>query len=63
MLDQDNRATATGPEAYDAVETATDRAAARPWNRLGAAATADLVSALTPMAQACEAAIKADRSQ
>jgi hypothetical protein len=63
LLDQDNRVTTAGREAYDAVETATDRAAARPWDRLDAVATANLVSALTPITQACEAAIKADRSQ
>jgi hypothetical protein len=63
LLDQDGRATAAGQEAYDAVETATDRAAARPWNRLDAAATADLVSAMTPIAQACAAAIKAGRTR
>jgi hypothetical protein len=57
MLDQDGVVTAAGQEAYDAVEAATDRAAARPWDRLGEAATAELVSVLVPIAEACTAAM------
>jgi hypothetical protein len=36
-----------------AVEDATDRAAARPWARIGAEATAELRAVLTPLARAC----------
>jgi hypothetical protein len=57
LLDQDGAVTATGQEAYRAIEAATDRAAARPWDRLGAAATAELMTALLPIAQACTAAM------
>ena len=39
------------------MEDATDRAAARPWARLGADATAELAAALTPLAKACAAAL------
>jgi hypothetical protein len=53
LLDADGAVTAVGQEAYDAIEAATDRAAARPWERLGAAATAELESVLLPIAQAC----------
>jgi len=47
----------TGQAAHDAVENATDWAAARPWARLGADATAELAGALIPLAKACAAAI------
>jgi hypothetical protein len=49
----DGRLTNAGRAAHDAVENATDRAAARPWTRLGADATADLAGVLTPLAKAC----------
>jgi len=51
----DGRLTDTGQAAHDAVENATDRAAARPWARLGADATAELAGVLTPLAKACAA--------
>ena len=51
------RLTGAGQAARDAVEDATDRAAARPWARLGADATAELVGALTPLAKACAAVL------
>jgi hypothetical protein len=51
------RLTRAGQEAHDAAEDATDRAAARPWARLGAHATADLAAVLTPLAKACAAAL------
>jgi hypothetical protein len=35
------------------VERATDWAAARPWTRLGPDTTAELVTVLTSLAQAC----------
>jgi hypothetical protein len=57
LLDPDGAVTAAGQEAYDAIEAATERAAARPWEHLGAAATAELKTALLPLAQACTAAM------
>ncbi len=45
--------TSAGREAHAAVENATDRAAARPWVRLGPEVTADVVKVLTPLALAC----------
>jgi len=51
----DGRLTDAGQAAHDAVENATDRAAARPWARLGADATAELAGVLTPLAKACAA--------
>jgi len=47
--------TPAGAAARQAVEDATDRAAARPWARLGAAATQDLADELAPIALACAA--------
>ncbi len=47
--------TSAGRDAHAAVEEATDRAAARPWARLGDEATAELATILTPLAQACAA--------
>jgi hypothetical protein len=45
--------TSAGREAHAAVEVATDRAASRPWARLGPEATAEITAALTPLARAC----------
>jgi len=53
----DGRLTSAGRAAHDTVENATDRAAARPWARLGADATAELASVLTPLAKACAAVV------
>ena len=53
----DGGLTAAGRDAHAAVEQATDRAAARPWARLGPAATEELAGVLTPVARACAAAI------
>ena len=53
----DGRLTSAGQAAHDAVEDATDRAAARPWARLGADATAELADVLTPLAKACAAVV------
>jgi hypothetical protein len=53
----DGRLTSAGQAAHDAVENATDRAAARPWARLGADTTAELAGVLTPLAKACAAAL------
>jgi hypothetical protein len=54
-LDADGRVTADGAAARQAVEDATDLAAARPWARLGAAATEELAGLLAPLARACAA--------
>lgn len=54
-LAEDGRLTPEGAAARQAVEDATDRAAARPWARLGAAATEELAGLLLPIAQACAA--------
>jgi hypothetical protein len=47
--------TPDGEAARQAVEDATDRAAARPWARLGTTATGELAELLAPIAQACAA--------
>jgi hypothetical protein len=49
----DGALTSAGREAHAAVENATDRAAARPWARLGPETTAELVTVLSPLAQTC----------
>jgi hypothetical protein len=49
----DGALTAAGREAHAAVEDATDRAASRPWARLGPEASAELAEVLTPVARAC----------
>jgi hypothetical protein len=49
----DGGLTIAGRQAHGALEAATDRAAARPWARLGAETTAELATLLTPLAQAC----------
>src|SRR6185437_3715349 len=53
----DGALTSAGREAPAAVEAATDRAASRPWARLGPEATAEIAAALTPLARACAAAL------
>ncbi len=52
-MSPDGTLTSAGREAHAAVEAATDRAAARPWARLGAEATGELAAALLPLARAC----------
>jgi hypothetical protein len=54
-LDEHGRVTPEGAIARQAVEDATDRAAARPWARLGTAATEELAGLLGPVARACAA--------
>jgi len=54
-LSEDGRVTPEGAAARQAVEDTTDRAAARPWARLGAAATGELADLLEPVARACAA--------
>ena len=53
----DGQLTNAGHAAHDAVENTTDWAAARPWARLGADATAELADVLTPLAKACAAVL------
>ena len=53
----DGQLTNAGQAAHGAVENATDWAAARPWARLGADATAELAGVLTPLAKACAAVV------
>jgi len=57
LIGPDGELTAAGRETHAAVEAATDRAASRPWARLGPAATKELAGLLTPVAQACATAI------
>src|SRR6202035_5682193 len=54
---EDATLTAAGRVVHDAVEAATDRAAERPWNRMGAAGLAEVADVLLPLAQACAAAL------
>ena len=56
-VDADGALTSAGREAHAAVEDATDRAASRPWARLGPEATAEIAAVLTPLARACAAAL------
>ena len=53
----DGALTSAGREAHAAVEDTTDRAASRPWARLGPEATAEIAAALTPLARACATAL------
>lgn len=53
----DGRLTTAGRDARSAVEDATDRAAARAWERSGADTVAEITRVLTPLAQACAAVL------
>jgi len=53
----DGALTSAGRAAHAAVEDATDRAASRPWARLGPEAAAEIATVLTPLARACAAAL------
>jgi hypothetical protein len=57
LTGEDGLMTAAGRAAHDAVEAATDLAAARPWNRMGPAGRAEVADVLFPLAQACAAAL------
>jgi hypothetical protein len=57
LLDGDGAITAAGRDVRTAVEKATDRAAERPWARLGEGGVAELSAALTPLAVACAAVV------
>ena len=54
---EDGAMTAAGRVVHDSVEAATDQAAARPWNRIGAVGLAEVADVLLPLAQACAAAL------
>jgi hypothetical protein len=53
LLDRDGAITDAGRDLLTGVEAATDRAAERPWVRLGEADRAELTEVLTPLAVAC----------
>jgi hypothetical protein len=57
LVGTDGTLTDAGRDSHAAVEDATDRAAARPWARLGPAFTAEAAKVLTPLAQACAAVV------
>lgn len=57
-LGPDGTATPEGRRTHRAVEEATDRAAARPWQSLDAAASDRLRQLLAPPARACAAALR-----
>ena len=57
LIGEDAALTAAGRVVHDAVEAATDRAAERPWKRMGAAGLAEVADVLLPLAQACAAAL------
>jgi hypothetical protein len=56
-IGEDGTMTAAGRLAHEAVEAATDQAAARPWTRMGAVGLAGVADVLLPLAQACAAAL------
>lgn len=56
-IDPDGKFTSVGRDAHAAVEDATDRAAARPWARIGVAAVPELADMLTPISRACADAL------
>jgi hypothetical protein len=55
LLAPSGTATPAGVSAHRAIEQATNQAAARPWARLGPAATAWLAALLAPISSACAA--------
>ena len=57
LTGEDGAMTAAGRAVHDTVEAATDQAAARPWDRMGPAAVAEVADVLLPLAQACAAAL------
>jgi hypothetical protein len=57
LIGEDAALTAAGRAVHNAVEAATDQAAERPWNRLGAVGLAEVADVLLPLAQACAAAL------
>jgi len=57
LMGPDGTLTSAGREEHASVEAATDRAASRPWARLGAEATAELAALLLPLARACASVV------
>ena len=57
LIGEDAALTAAGRVVHHAVEAATDRAAERPWKRMGAAGLVEVADVLLPLAQACAAAL------
>jgi hypothetical protein len=57
LIGENATMTAAGRAVHDAVEAATDQAAGRPWNRMGAVGLAEVADVLLPLAQACAAAL------
>ncbi|MBH5337653.1 hypothetical protein IHE55_23930 [Streptomyces pactum] len=58
LLDPEGSATAEGRRVLEAVERATDRAAARPWQGLAVEERRRLAALLTPLAHACGTALR-----
>jgi hypothetical protein len=56
-IGEDGTLTEAGRVGHDAVEAATDQAAERPWNRMGAAGLTEVADMLLPLGQACAAAL------
>lgn len=56
-LTGDGRASTDGMAAYRAVEDATDRCAAGPWDALGSTGTERLAQLLAPLSRACRAVL------
>jgi len=57
LIDESGQATPDGRDAFQALEDATDRAAAAPWDAVGPAGIARLTELLTPLARACQAVL------
>ena len=57
LIGEDGAMTTAGRAVHDAVEAATDQAAARPWDRMGPAWVAEVADVLLPLGQACAAAL------
>ena len=57
LIDAAGVATPAGAAAHRAVEEANDRAAARPWARIGMEATDEIAAALGPVARAAAAGL------
>jgi hypothetical protein len=60
FLDENGKATPDGRDAFQAIEDATDRAAAAPWDAIGPASVRRLTELLTPMARLCSAVLPID---
>jgi hypothetical protein len=56
-IGEDATLTEAGRVVHDAVEAATDQAAERPWNRMGAAGLTEAADVLLPLSKACAAAL------